>query len=193
MSDDDKNNQDNQAEDKDPGLFVAGDVDPEEQVRLDEEAQANDPYQEKADERLEYEHPEGARDYRVQDNDVRDYIGVDPEYQTYANEYDRPILTDAERFDYTHQYDHLEGNAEESDEEKERLQKERDASVSWTGHSVDSLDPVPSKVDDSSDEMGHTEQVDEQRAVDSAQDEEAVKDPKAPGTVASAFPPFGTK
>lgn len=60
--------------------------------------------------RAEYVHPEGARDYRVEGNDVRDYIGVDPEYMTYANATEAPMLTDTERYDQTTQYDHLEGN-----------------------------------------------------------------------------------
>jgi hypothetical protein len=72
------------------------------------------------DQRKEYVHdPEvHGRDYRVEGNDVRDYIGVDPEYMTYANETDAPILTDTERFNYTDQYDHLEGNADEVTDEE---------------------------------------------------------------------------
>lgn len=65
--------------------------------------------------RAEYVHPEGARDYRVEGNDIRDYVGVDPEYMTYANPTDAPMLTDTERYDQTTQYDHLEGNADELD------------------------------------------------------------------------------
>jgi hypothetical protein len=55
---------------------------------------------------------DGGRDFRVEGNDVSGYIGVDPEYQTYANPGDKPYLTDTERFLYTDQYDHLEGNAD---------------------------------------------------------------------------------
>lgn len=156
-------------DEKDPGLAVAGDVEPEEQQRLEQDAIENDPYQEKADERLEYEHPEGARDYRVEGNDPRDYIGVDPEYQTYANEYDKPILTDNERWDYTSQYDHLEGNAEEADAE-----------------STDETE---------SDQAGHTEQTDEQRrlaaeeeSANSVTDQEKVSNPETRGS--TSFPPF---
>jgi hypothetical protein len=73
------------------------------------------------DQRAEYVHdPEvHGRDFRVEGNDVRDYVGVDPEYMTYANPGDAPMLTDTERFMYTSQYDHLEGNADEevADEE----------------------------------------------------------------------------
>lgn len=65
------------------------------------------------EDRAEYVHPEGARDYRVEGNDVRDYVGVDPEYMTYANPTEAPMLTDTERYDQTTQYDHLEGNADE--------------------------------------------------------------------------------
>jgi hypothetical protein len=61
---------------------------------------------------------DGGRDYRVLDDDgnpqdVSGYLGVDPEYMTYASDTHKPYLTDAERYDFTNQYDHLEGNAEE--------------------------------------------------------------------------------
>lgn len=69
------------------------------------------------EDRAPYVHPEGARDYRVEGNDVRDYVGVDPEYMTYANATEAPMLTDTERYDQTTQYDHLEGNADEVSEE----------------------------------------------------------------------------
>lgn len=65
------------------------------------------------EQRAPYEHPEGARDFRVEGNDVRDYVGVDAEYMTYANATEAPMLTDTERYDQTTQYDHLEGNADE--------------------------------------------------------------------------------
>lgn len=60
---------------------------------------------------------EGGRDYRVEGNDVSGYLGVDVEYQTYANETEKPILTDTEKWDYTDQLDHLEGNMDEEKEE----------------------------------------------------------------------------
>ena len=60
---------------------------------------------------------DGGRDFRVEGNDVSGYLGVDPEYMTYANETERPHLTDQERYDFTDQYSHLEGNeADEADE-----------------------------------------------------------------------------
>ncbi len=34
------------------------------------------------------------RDFRVEGNDVSGYVGVDSEYRTYANESDRPYITD---------------------------------------------------------------------------------------------------
>lgn len=34
------------------------------------------------------------RDFRVEGNDVSGYIGVSPEYRNYANETDRPYVTD---------------------------------------------------------------------------------------------------
>lgn len=55
---------------------------------------------------------QGGRDFRVEGNDVSDYLGVDPEYMTYASVAEKPFLTDVERYDYTNQYDHLEGNAD---------------------------------------------------------------------------------
>lgn len=80
-----------------------------------EDAATEDKADEVEDQRKPYVHdPEvHGRDYRVEGNDVRDFVGVDPEYRTYANEYDAPILTDVERFNQTDQYDHLEGNADE--------------------------------------------------------------------------------
>jgi len=155
---------DDNQENKDPGEAVAGDVEPEEQQRLDDEARENDPYQAKSDERLEYEHDPQTmgRDFRVEGNDVRDYIGVDPEYRTYANATEAPILTDAERFQYTNQYDHLEGNVDhEYDEDEERRrQEERDASVNYAGHSVNSLDAPK---DDETPKTDGTPKTDEER------------------------------
>lgn len=82
----------------------------------DVDGSANDETQALVDQRAEYVHdPETmGRDYRVEGNDVRDYIGVDPEYMTYANATEAPGLTDVERFNYTTQYDHLEGNADDA-------------------------------------------------------------------------------
>lgn len=58
---------------------------------------------------------DGGRDYRVEGNDTSGYIGVDPEYMTYANETEKPHLTDEERYDYTDQFSHLEGNMDEEE------------------------------------------------------------------------------
>lgn len=83
----------------------------------DVDGSTNDETQALNDQRAEYVPVDpDARDYRVEGNDVRDYIGVDPEYMTYANETEAPGLTDKERFLYTEQYDHLEGNADEESE-----------------------------------------------------------------------------
>ena len=38
----------------------------------------------------EQEAPQDGRDYRVEDNEVEDYLGVSPEYMTYANETEKP-------------------------------------------------------------------------------------------------------
>lgn len=62
------------------------------------------------------------RDYRVEGNDVSGYIGVSPEYMTYANETEKPLLTSQEEWDYTHNLDHLEGN--EPDEVESSVEKE---------------------------------------------------------------------
>jgi len=70
------------------------------------------------DQRRPYEHPEGTRVIFGDDGkpqDVGDYIGVSPEYMNYANDYDKPILTDKERLQFTDQYDHLVGNADAED------------------------------------------------------------------------------
>lgn len=56
---------------------------------------------------------EGGYDYRVDGNDASGYIGVSPEYQTYANPLNKPMLSDAERLLHTDQYDHLIGNADD--------------------------------------------------------------------------------
>lgn len=63
---------------------------------------------------------DGGRDFRVEGNDVSGYLGVDPEYQTYASETSKPMLTDTERYDLTDQYAHLEGNHE--DDEPDEVQ-----------------------------------------------------------------------
>lgn len=55
----------------------------------------------------------GGRDFRVQGNDISDYIGVSPEYMTYANETDKPINTDYEALQFTKKYDHLIGNGDD--------------------------------------------------------------------------------
>lgn len=70
------------------------------------------------DQRAPYVHdPETmGRDYRIIDDetgqpqDVRDFVGVDPEYMNHSTVAGKPILTDTERFLYTDQYAHLEGN-----------------------------------------------------------------------------------
>lgn len=64
------------------------------------------------------------RDYRVEGNDVSGYIGVSPEYMTYANETERPLLTSQEEWNYTHNLDHLEGN--EPDESGESVEVEKE-------------------------------------------------------------------
>ena len=36
------------------------------------------------------------RDFRVEDNDISEYVGVSPEYATYANETEAPLASDEE-------------------------------------------------------------------------------------------------
>lgn len=88
---------------------------------------------------------DGGRDYRVEGNDVRDYVGVDPEYMTYANETEKPHLTHQERYDYTNQYEHLEGNY--PDEEADEAQvSNREASASGQETSVGAKESQPEAV-----------------------------------------------
>lgn len=68
------------------------------------------------------------RDYRVEGNDTRGYVGVDPEYQTYANETEKPLNTSQEEWDLG-LLDHLEGNMDqidgtETDESAEAVETE---------------------------------------------------------------------
>lgn len=71
------------------------------------------------------------RDYRVEGNDVGGYLGVSPEYMTYANETEKPLLTDQEKWDYTNQLDHLEGNADEE------VESEKSDETEETGEPID--------------------------------------------------------
>lgn len=57
------------------------------------------------------------RDYRVEGNDISGYVGVDPEYMTYANETEKPLNTAEEQWDLG-LLDHLEGNMDGEDEKK---------------------------------------------------------------------------
>jgi hypothetical protein len=52
------------------------------------------------------------RDYRVEGNDISGYVGVDPEYMTYANETEKPLNTAQEQWDLGLLND-LEGNMDE--------------------------------------------------------------------------------
>ncbi len=56
----------------------------------------------------EQEAPAPARTFAVDDNDLTEYVAVAPEYQTYANEYDRPIKPEGvygEVFDFAAEND----------------------------------------------------------------------------------------
>lgn len=52
------------------------------------------------------------RNYRVEGNDTSGYVGVSPEYMTYANKTEKPELTDTEKWDLG-LLSHLEGNHNE--------------------------------------------------------------------------------
>lgn len=80
----------------------------DENLESTEEASPDEPVEEYVPQHV----LDGGRDYRVEGNDVSGYIGVDPEYMTYANLGEKPILTDDEKWDYTNQLNHLEGNAD---------------------------------------------------------------------------------
>lgn len=69
------------------------------------------------------------RDYTVEGNDTSGYIGVSPEYMTYANETEKPLLTAQEEWDYTHNLDHLEGNADEDVEKETEEESEVESEV----------------------------------------------------------------
>lgn len=95
-----------------------------EQVKADVKAQAAAARERMAAQEVSEEYVpdhvlDGGRDYRVEGNDVSGYIGVDPEYMTYASVGQKPMLTDMERFTYTNQYDHLVGNADEPNEDSD--------------------------------------------------------------------------
>jgi hypothetical protein len=97
------------------------------------------------EDRAPYEHDVEVhgRDYRVEGNDVRDYVGVDPEYMTYANPTEAPMLTDTERWDLTTQYDHLEGNADEDEELDGDVEDEDDKSEFEHEDDVNAQDSEP--------------------------------------------------
>ena len=85
------------------------------------------------------------RDYRVEGNDISGYLGVSLEYMTYANETEKPILTDQEKWDYTNQLDHLEGNIDEEN--------------------VESVDPGDTVVDESKDDSSEVRKTDNQTVI----------------------------
>lgn len=125
-----------------------------EQDELDHSAAAVLERESAKKERAEYVHPEGARDFRVEGNDVRDYVGVDQEYRTYANPTEAPMLTDTERYDLTTQYDHLEGNFDEASDEESDYEKqaryEQLLSEGVSEHDArEEVWPEPAKTEDS--------------------------------------------
>lgn len=94
--------------------------DDDESVVTDSEMDGGDPNETEETEFVPQHVLDGGRDFRVEGNDVSGYIGVDPEYMTYSNPGEKPHLTDQERWDFTDQLSHLEGNMDdESDEEQQ--------------------------------------------------------------------------
>lgn len=83
--------------------------------------------------------PEG-RDYRVEGNDTSGYIGVSPEYMTYANETEKPLLTSEEEWDYTNNLDHLEGNV---DEESDEIEEDDETKEVEKSEETDETKPNP--------------------------------------------------
>lgn len=69
--------------------------------------------------------PEEGRDFRVEGNDISGYVGVDPEYMTYASDTEKPINTAEEQWDLG-LLDHLEGNMDEDVKEPEVKETEGD-------------------------------------------------------------------
>lgn len=80
----------------------------------------------------EQEAPAPARTFAVDDNDLTEYVAVAPEYQTYANEYDRPIKPEGvygEVFDFAAENDpnavvESDEDEDEDDEEDEDTKEE---------------------------------------------------------------------
>lgn len=60
------------------------------------------------------------RNFTLEGNDTSGYVGVDAEYRNYANEIDRPYLTDEER-------EHLKTVGQLTDDEKLAAQQEQPA------------------------------------------------------------------
>lgn len=60
------------------------------------------------------------RNFTLEGNDTSGYVGVDAEYRNYANETDRPILTDDER-------EHLKTVGQLTDDEQLAAQQEQPA------------------------------------------------------------------
>lgn len=61
------------------------------------------------------------RDYRVAGNDISGYVGVDPEYMTYANKTEQPLNTAQEQWDLGLLND-LEGNMDNDKEDEETVE-----------------------------------------------------------------------
>ncbi len=80
----------------------------------------------------EQEAPAPARTFAVDDNDLTEYVAVAPEYQTYANEYDRPIKPEGvygEVFDFAAENDpnavvEADEDEDDTDEEDEGTKEE---------------------------------------------------------------------
>lgn len=77
----------------------------------------------------EQEAPAPARTFAVDDNDLTEYVAVAPEYQTYANEYDRPIKPEGvygEVFDFAAEND-PNAVVDEDEDEDDTDEEDEDA------------------------------------------------------------------
>lgn len=74
------------------------------------------------------------RNFTLEGNDTSGYVGVDPEYRNYANETDKPYLTDDER-------EHLRTVGQPTDDELLAAQQEEQADEQAEEKSAEESEP----------------------------------------------------
>lgn len=84
-----------------------------------------------------------ARNFAVEGNDLRGYIGVDPEYMTYADDTHKPYSTDEEVLPPSEQL--MFEEEDESNEPKEEPKKATASSATTTPKTASSSKPSSSK------------------------------------------------